>query len=84
MVRFPFRAFLVAGAAVTLPISAPSPLNRSGDWGAAYLLPHPLNPGATLVGDLHGKFLGPAGVFVYTLRVTNVGPAATFFDIDST
>jgi hypothetical protein len=84
MVRFPFRAFLAPGAAVTLRISTPSSLNPSGDWGAAYLLPHPLNPGTALVGDFHGKFLVPGGVFVYILRVTNIGSVPAFFDIDST
>jgi hypothetical protein len=84
MTRFPLGAFLAAGATVPISITSPSLFNPRGDWGAAYLLAHPLNPGATLVCDFHGKVMGRGGVFTYLLTVTNRGPAATFFDIDST
>jgi hypothetical protein len=57
--------------------------NPSGDWGAAYMLAHPFNPGADLVCDFHSKVFNPAtGVFDYSVTVTNRGPASTFFAID--
>ena len=82
MGRF-FMGFIAANTTQRRTLFVTTPFNPSGDWGAAYQLAHPQNPGAELVCDFHGKLLDPpSGVFFYRISVTNRGPAGTFFDID--
>jgi hypothetical protein len=81
-----FFGFIGPGVTLSnLPVSAPSFLNPSGDWGPMYLLAHPRNPGATVRCDFHGKVLGFNGVFTYLVSVTNTSTTlGTFFDVDTT
>jgi hypothetical protein len=83
MGRF-FQGFIAAGTVQTRSFAVLfPPFNSSGDWGAAYQLAHPQNPGATLVSTSHSKTLNPTlGAFFYAVTVTNTGPLGTLFDID--
>jgi hypothetical protein len=83
MSRFFFGIFLAPGASIRPTLTVTTPFNGSGDWGNAYMLAHPRNPGAELDHDFHAKVLSPAtGRFGYLVTITNIGPAATFVDID--
>jgi hypothetical protein len=82
MGRF-FMGFIGPFTSQKRTLTVTSPFNPVGDWGAAYALAHPRNPGAELVCDFHSKVLNPAtGRFSYSITVRNIGPGATFFDID--
>lgn len=83
MARFFTGFFLASGASVRLGITVTSLFNPSGDWGARFAMAHPRNPGAQLLSTTHGKLLSPAsGRFTYLFTTTNVGPLATFVDVD--
>jgi hypothetical protein len=76
-----FQGFIAAGTTQTRSFSVSN--GFTSDWGAAYQLAHPQNPGATLTTDLHSKTFDPStGLYFYAVRVTNRGPLGTFFDID--
>ena len=82
MSRFFFGIFLAANTSIRPTLTVTTTFNGSGDWGNAYMLAHPRNPGAELVHDFHAKVLSPTGRFGYLATIRNAGPSATFIDID--
>ena len=82
MGRF-FIGSLGPSATVKVSLTVSNVTNPGGDWASRYALANPRNPGAELVCDFHSKLLNPAtGRFRYSITITNLGPFATFFDVD--
>ena len=83
MSRFSFGVFLAPGASIRFSLTVTNIFNGSGDWGQRFAMAHPRNPGAELLSLTHGKILSPAtGTFAYRFTATNIGPFATFSDVD--
>ena len=82
MARF-FMGFSCSGRESRVSVTVTNIFNPSGDWGPRFAMAHPRNPGAELLSTAHGKVLSPAtGRFTYLVTTTNVGPVATFADLD--
>jgi hypothetical protein len=78
-----FLGTLGPGASVRVGITVTNVFNPSGDWQSRFAMAHPRNPAAELRSTVHGKVLSPGtGTFRYFVTVTNVGPFATFADVD--
>ena len=83
MSRFFFGVFLAPGASIRFSLTVTNVFNGSGDWGQRFAMAHPRNPGAELLSGTYGKTLSPAtGRFAYRMTATNIGPFATFADVD--
>jgi hypothetical protein len=78
-----FIGFLAPGASVRVSMTVTNLFNPSGDWGARFAMAHPRNPAGEMLSTAHGKVLNPAtGSFAYRVTATNIGPLATFADVD--
>jgi hypothetical protein len=84
MGRFLIGGFLAPGASTRFGLSVRnSAFNPSGDWGNIFAMAHPRNAGAELLSTSHSKLQSSTtGRFFYTITITNIGPAVTFWDFD--